>query len=89
MIKEINNLEEFNALINQDKLVVVDFWAEWCAPCRAISPFFDRLAEETAQAEFAKLNADKAPVSPHFFFFFFMRLYVCKCLILSLITRMS
>jgi thioredoxin 1 len=38
--------ENYSDLINGDKPVVLDFWAEWCAPCRMVSPFIDELATE-------------------------------------------
>jgi thioredoxin 1 len=36
----------FNEVINSDKLTIIDFWAEWCSPCRMVSPIIDSLAEE-------------------------------------------
>jgi thioredoxin 1 len=43
-------------------LVLVDFWAPWCAPCRMVAPVVERLAERYAgQVRFAKLNVDDAP----------------------------
>ena len=53
---------DFDEVIKQNPYVVVDFWAEWCAPCRAIAPIVEDLAKRyEGQVTFAKLNSDENP----------------------------
>lgn len=54
------NGENFSEAINSDMLVVVDFYADWCMPCRYISPILEKLSKEfDGKAKFYKLNVDE------------------------------
>jgi thioredoxin 1 len=44
--------------ISQDKVVLVDFWASWCAPCRAMAPLFNRLSAEFPNVQILKVDAE-------------------------------
>jgi thioredoxin 1 len=49
-------------VLNSEKTIMVDFWAEWCGPCRAVSPILDQIAAEHAdKLEIVKLNVDDNP----------------------------
>ncbi|KAI0244354.1 thioredoxin trx1 [Massospora cicadina] len=61
MVKEIKEFTEFTELIKCGKLVVVDFHAQWCGPCKAIAPKFVELASENPDVEFCKVDVDALP----------------------------
>lgn len=54
-----------NEVLNADQPVMVDFWAEWCGPCKALSPIVDEVANEVAgKMKVVKVNIDENPNSP-------------------------
>lgn len=50
--------DNFDEFINSNKLVLVDFYAEWCGPCRMLSPIISELSEKYTDIKFGKVNVD-------------------------------
>jgi len=51
--------ENFEKTITDNEIVVIDFWAEWCGPCKQYGPIFERVSENTPGTLFAKVNTDE------------------------------
>lgn len=53
--------ENFEQVKNSEKTVLLDFFADWCGPCRMVSPIVDEIAEENPQYLVGKINVDEQP----------------------------
>lgn len=55
------NKNNFDLVINSDKPVLLDFYADWCGPCRMVSPIVEQIAAENPQYLVGKVNVDEEP----------------------------
>ena len=65
MTNQVTDTDFEKDVLNSEETVIVDFWAEWCGPCKALSPLVDELASEMeGKAKILKMNIDENPNTP-------------------------
>lgn len=57
-VREIADLKQFNQFVGTEKVSVIDFYATWCGPCKALEPIFESLAEKVPQVQFGRVDVD-------------------------------
>lgn len=61
-VKQVNQQDFEQEVLNADKLVLIDFYADWCGPCRAMAPVLEKFAEDNAgRVKVVKINVDENP----------------------------
>ncbi|HEX9432951.1 MAG TPA: thioredoxin [Burkholderiales bacterium] len=53
--------ENFEKTVNDNPMVIIDFWAEWCGPCKGFAPVYEKAAEAHPDVVFAKVDTDAQP----------------------------
>lgn len=58
---KVNKSNFMEEVVDSDKLVLMDFWADWCGPCRMIGPILEEIAEERSDVKVCKINVSDDP----------------------------
>ena len=60
-MSKILNKENFDSVISAENIALIDFYADWCGPCRMLAPTIEAIAEERGDVLVAKVNVDNSP----------------------------
>lgn len=61
MVKHVEEKDFNEVVLESNQLVLVDFWATWCGPCKMIAPILEQLSEEMTEVTFVKVDVDNNP----------------------------
>lgn len=61
MVKELNKDNFKQEVLDSDKVALVDFFADWCGPCKMVGPIVDQIASENSDINVCKINVDEQP----------------------------
>ena len=61
MLNKELKVEELESTIKDNDIVLIDFWAEWCGPCKMFGPIFEKASEENPDLHFAKCDTENQP----------------------------
>lgn len=64
MIKDITDNNFENEVLKSDQLVLVDFWAPWCGPCKMLTPILEQISSERKDIKIVKMNIDDNTATP-------------------------
>lgn len=64
---EITNQKDYDRIINENKFVFIDFYTQWCGPCKKISPYIEELSEIFDNIKFIKIDVEEMPELSNFF----------------------
>jgi len=53
--------ENFEQIFNESDILIIDFWAPWCGPCKSFAPIFEKVAQNHPEITFAKVNTEEEP----------------------------
>jgi thioredoxin 1 len=59
MVRQVKNKDEFDTILNNNKHVIVDFYATWCGPCKRIAPDIEKMAIEYKDVIFVKVDVEE------------------------------